>query len=142
LIGTGAKLGVNPTLLDQIQSDFPSAAAAIIKWAWAKDAPETLRQRALEELLKVDPAVLYGDYLACSHFDLSASLPKITAPTLVIGGTVDKMTPLPLSQFLVEQIRGATLEMIPNGGHYMMLEQPQAVAQAVNIWLKNLPPAP
>jgi len=138
LIGTGAYLGVNPDLLRNIEENYDLATELINKWSWSKDTPEDLRRLGLAELRKVPQNVLYGDYAACSQFDLREQITQINAPALVIGGTADKMTPLALNQFLVDNIRQSTWVQIEGGGHWMMLEQPQAVGAAITAWLRGV----
>lgn len=135
LIGTGAKLIVNDMILNGIRENPAETAALISRWAWAKDTPDAIRQQSTQRLLATDPDVTYGDYLACNGFHVVQRLSQITAPTLVIGGTADKMTPFKLSEALAQAIPNARLVPIANGGHMMMLEQPQTVAQALQAWL-------
>ena len=60
---------------------------------------------------------------------------QIHVPTLIIGGSADKMTPFKFSTYLHEQISGSHLEQVEGGGHMLMLEQPELVAEAVHKWL-------
>jgi pimeloyl-ACP methyl ester carboxylesterase len=55
--------------------------------------------------------------------DLTADLPGIDLPTLVIGGTADVLTPPVESRRIAELIPGADLVMVPRAGHTVMLEQ-------------------
>jgi pimeloyl-ACP methyl ester carboxylesterase len=62
------------------------------------------------------PRVLVG-------LDLTAALPNIRIPTLVIGGTNDVLTPPAEARRMAKLIPGARLELIDGGGHMLMLEQ-------------------
>jgi pimeloyl-ACP methyl ester carboxylesterase len=62
------------------------------------------------------PRVLVG-------LDLTEDLPKITLPTLVIGGTADVLTPPFEARRLAQLIPGARLELMSGGGHMLMLER-------------------
>jgi pimeloyl-ACP methyl ester carboxylesterase len=95
-------------------------------------------EQGKKRMRQTEASVLYGDFLACQQFDGREQAAQITTPTLVIGGSVDKLTPLPLSQFLASQIPGARLEVIEGGGHMMALEQPAAVARAVADFMADL----
>jgi pimeloyl-ACP methyl ester carboxylesterase len=79
--------------------------------------------------------VLYGDLLACNAFNVTEQLGQIHQPALVICGEEDRMTPLRYSQFLAERLPGASLQIVPDAGHMVMLEKPQQVAE---IWLSFL----
>ena len=55
--------------------------------------------------------------------DLTAELPHVQIPTLVIGGTADVLTPPAQAAPDRDADPGARLEMIPGGGHMLMLER-------------------
>lgn len=137
LMSTGARLQVNEAILDGILRDTRATAELVMKWAWAKDVPAEWRANGVERLLNIGPAVVHGDYLACNEFDLRERVQEIAVPTLVLCGTADKMTPLPLSEFVAAQIRGAELMTFEQGGHMLPLEQAEAVTQAVTNWLQR-----
>jgi pimeloyl-ACP methyl ester carboxylesterase len=79
--------------------------------------------------------MLRQDYAACNAFDLRSEVRRIRTPTLIIGGQADTITPFSETVYLQEQIAGATLESIPEGGHMLMLEQPALVASRIQAWL-------
>ncbi|WP_196222485.1 alpha/beta fold hydrolase [Micromonospora sp. CP22] len=54
---------------------------------------------------------------ASSQHDAWDSLPQITAPTLVIHGTDDRLSPVENAHLLVERIPNATLLLIPGARH-------------------------
>ncbi len=138
LIGTAPTLPVNEAILNGIRSEPEETAALITKWAWAKDTDEQVKRLGYRRLLQTDPAVTYGDYVACNAFDVRDRLERINVPTLVVGGTADKMTPFTYSEALAAGIPNATLVRIDNGGHMMALEKPTTVADAVQTWLMEL----
>ena len=137
LVGSGASLRVNPVMLEMLADPgkFPQAVEVIIHWSFSRQAPPGLIKLAARRMAASSPEVLYHDLLACQDFDVSDRLAEINIPTLVICGTVDKMTPLRLSNHLTSRIPEAQLEAIPDAGHMVMLEQPQAVAAAMAKFL-------
>jgi pimeloyl-ACP methyl ester carboxylesterase len=139
LIGTGAKLRVAPALLDVILTDLRAFLALMADWAFGPDAPAELKELGTKAMGETEPAVLHGDFTACDLFDIRDRLAEIRVPTLVIGGTADKMTPLRFSRYLADQISGAQLEILEGAGHMMALEQPASVAAAVTEFLSRLP---
>jgi 3-oxoadipate enol-lactonase len=70
------------------------------------------------------PRVLVG-------LDLLDELPKIEIPTLVIGGTADMLTPPAYAKQMAKAIPGARLELVPDGGHMLMLERTDTVDQLI-----------
>jgi pimeloyl-ACP methyl ester carboxylesterase len=137
LVGSGACLKVNTALLEMLADPegYSQAVEAILRWSFSRQTPTRLVQLAARRMSATNPSVLYQDLVACDKFDVSERLAEINLPTLVICGSVDKMTPLRLSEQLAAGIRGAQLEVIPDGGHMVMLEQPQAVAAAMAKFL-------
>ncbi len=138
LIGTGAKLGVHPFIMGRILT-APGEVASLLKgWMWSDSVPQQPREITYNQLMSLPPEVAHGDYLACNAFDIRERLPEIKAPALVIGGSADKMTPHTYSVYLQEHLPHAELVTIEDGGHMMALEQPEAVAGAINTWLKTI----
>lgn len=139
LVATGAKLNVNPELLLKLStpSSTPAAIEQIIRWSWMPDTEKKLLSKVRDQMLSTRTAVLYGDYLACNNFDLSAELKSIKAPTLVIAGEEDRMTPLDLNRQLENGIRKAQMAVIPEAGHMVMLEKPELVAHETAEFLSR-----
>ncbi|MCA9974699.1 MAG: alpha/beta fold hydrolase, partial [Anaerolineales bacterium] len=94
-------------------------------------------EKAHQELLKTAPAVLHCDFVACNTFNVMAELGQITAPTLVIAGASDKMTPPKFGRFLTDQIPNAQFHLVENGGHMMMLERMGEVTAVITQFLNT-----
>lgn len=137
LIGTGAKLRVHSDILDRILVNQHEVATLLKDWYWTPDSPDALREATYQQLMAAPAQVIHDDYQACDQFDIRERLSSITAPTLVIGGTRDQMTPLKYSTYLRDSIPNAQLVTIEGGGHMMVLEFPDAVANAVRDWLNK-----
>ncbi len=139
LVGTGSVLRVNPDLLEMLSNPAttPAALDLVTKWSYAPGTDPKLLAQVREQMDATRPAVMHGDYLACSKFDVTSQLSQIKTPTLILCGELDKMTPIHLSQQLQTSISGAKLVLIPEAGHMVMLEQPEAVAAAVIAFITN-----
>ena len=138
LVGTGARLRVDPALLSGIAHDWEATTAALARRLYAPTTPAPMLARAIAELRRVPPSVLHSDYTACDAFDLMGEVRCIAAPTLIIVGAEDAMTPPRRSAWLRDQLGQAQLAVIPNAGHMVMLEQPDAVNAAIIAWLATL----
>ncbi|HEX2905951.1 MAG TPA: alpha/beta hydrolase [Phototrophicaceae bacterium] len=135
LIGTGAKLGVHPDVLN-VQADKDKAVEMIMDGYWGTAAEyDDYRRLSRDWLLTVDAEVLYRDYAACNAFDVRSQLDQIQTPALIIGATDDRMTPLKYSAYLHEQLPNSQLVTINGANHMLALQQPGAVAEAVKSWL-------
>jgi len=67
--------------------------------------------------------------------DLRPTLAAITCPTLVVGGADDLLTPPDCSREIAAAIPGAQLQLLPECGHMLTWEQPQALADLLLPWL-------
>lgn len=70
--------------------------------------------------------------------DAVPGLARITAPTAVLVGSQDKITPLPLSEAMRSRIPGAELHVIPDAGHFSNAENPVVFNERLRSFLKRL----
>lgn len=133
LIGAAASLPVASAILEKTASPttFQNAVELVTGWSFARQTDARLVELATLRMGETRPSVLHGDFLACDAFDITGRVSEILQPALVIVGAEDRMTPPREAQFLASSLPKARLETIPNAGHMVMLEQPQAVAQAL-----------
>jgi pimeloyl-ACP methyl ester carboxylesterase len=102
------------------------------------DAPHHLIDEVAR--LMVDSVRQPGYTLACASLadtDHRSDLASITAPTLVIVGDQDRVTPPASSQELVDGIPGARLVSIEGAGHLANQECPDQFNEAVETFLKE-----
>lgn len=138
LIATGARLRVSRAILESIEADLDGAAELITQYAWSSQADPSLRELGRETLQTTGADVLLGDFTACDEFDVMDRLADIEAPTLVINGTADMLTPLKYGRFLVEQIPRGRLVAIGGAGHMVVLEKPEEVADAIREFVAEV----
>jgi pimeloyl-ACP methyl ester carboxylesterase len=62
---------------------------------------------------------------------LAPRLKELVMPTAVVAGAHDPFLPPAVAERLAADIPGATLEVLPDGRHYLPEEQPRAVADAI-----------
>jgi len=140
LVSTSARFTVNPALMGDAANSttFHRATANIVRWSFAESAPPKLVETALLRMNESRPSVLLGDLQACDRFDACDFLGRIQVPSLVVCGKEDRMTPLRQSQYLADSIPGARLEIVPDAGHMVMLEQPAVTAQLLRSFARSL----
>lgn len=68
---------------------------------------------------------------------LERRLGRVTAPTLVAWADDDRVVPLAHGERYVERIRDARLQIIPECGHALSAERPDAVAEAIVSFVKS-----
>ena len=68
---------------------------------------------------------------------LTPKLAQIRCPVLLIVGEKDPMGPK-ASAIIAEELPGARLEVIPDCGHWVHVEQPEAVLKAFDAWVHRV----
>lgn len=66
-------------------------------------------------------------------------LGKIEAPALVLVGAEDRSLPVPCSRQIDAALPDSRLEIIPEAGHLVALERPDAVTRSMLEFLRDLP---
>jgi len=121
-VGGGARMPVNPLVLDSMRDDPSMIINSIPAFAVSKKNRQRLKGFLIEGLERADKEVVYGNFLACDRFDISEEVEQIRVPTLLICGEDDKMMPPKFSLYLEEKIPKARLVLIPDAGHFVMME--------------------
>lgn len=139
LVGTGARLRVAPDILDALQGPADPVADLISSWAFGPSAPSSLVDAMRLELQRTPVAVTRGDFDACDKFDILSRVADIRRPALVISGSRDRLTPPKYGGYLAASIPGARHEIIPDAGHMMALEFPDAFIAHVMSFIESNP---
>ncbi len=82
-----------------------------------------------------------GYALACEAIaaaDLRPDLHKIAAPTLVIAGADDPVTPVSMAEDLRKAVTGADLAVVPRSSHLLAVEQPEAVTDLLVAFIERV----
>jgi len=142
LVGTGARLRILPTLLAEAKNTPEQARLRLSQLAVATTTAPSVSQAVVQEQVTLGPSILYRDLAACDIFDIMKRLYEISIPTLILCGTEDQLTPVKYSTYLHQHIQSSTLRVIPDAGHYVMREQPEAVNSAIDEWMQTeFPPS-
>ena len=75
---------------------------------------------------------------AFADADLRAVLPTVAVPTLVLHGSADVRAPRPVADGLAMGIPGARLVVLPDVGHVINLEAPEAFDAEVRSFLRTV----
>jgi pimeloyl-ACP methyl ester carboxylesterase len=70
--------------------------------------------------------------------DLTPTLSHIAAPTLVIVGESDALTPPAMAEEMHKSVKGSTITVIPGAAHLSTMEQPHLVSRAIKNFLHTL----
>jgi pimeloyl-ACP methyl ester carboxylesterase len=145
-IGGASKMIVNDAILEGLKNTFEPTVDSIVKYSWHKKTGAIadsqlmavyFREKAKQRIIDAGSKTVYGDFLACSRFDLSQRLQEITIPVLVIASDGDRMVPLDVSWEMAKDIKGSYFVSLKNCGHFQHIEQSGKVAgELVNFLSK------
>jgi pimeloyl-ACP methyl ester carboxylesterase len=134
LLGVAERMPVHPDLLALAVANDDKAIAMVIGWGFAtarggSPAPGMWQVGAGIQLMRATkPGVLGVDLAAC---DAWRGAPEIRCPTTLILGAGDRMTPAKAGQALAARIAGSRVVLLKGSGHMMMVEEPDAVTNAL-----------
>lgn len=97
-------------------------------WVWGREFLEndtTILPTLRDKAAGADPDALRALIRGLQGFDIRDRLESIQAPTMVLVGEEDVLTPLRHARALSEAIPNAQLVTVANAGHILMIEQPE-----------------
>ena len=146
LLGAAPRMPVHPALLEAAARPERLAPELICDWGFGpaghfgghKAPGSWMLGHALRLLGASTGLRLHTDLAACNAYqDGPQAAVRVRCPTLVIAGGSDRMTPARQAAKLAEAIKGAQLVVLPDCGHMLMVEQPDATLDALNAFLAN-----
>jgi pimeloyl-ACP methyl ester carboxylesterase len=138
MIASGAAITVSSELSYVLEHDFARFPAFMERAAWSPATPAELRA-LYSGVMLTDQAVMIADFRAVDVWDARPLLQRIQAPTLVIAGADDRLTPVAHSDELTSGIAGSKKVVLPRAGHMLMLEQTAAFLDALAAFIDPIP---
>jgi pimeloyl-ACP methyl ester carboxylesterase len=144
LLGVAARMPVHPDLLAASERNDPLAVDLITSWAFGRSAhlgghraPGLWMTGGGRQLLdRAAPGVLHADLAACDAYrDALSAAASVRCPTLLLLGERDIMTPPKGARALAEALPDARTVVLPDCGHMMTIEQPDAALDALRGFL-------
>ncbi len=140
LIGAGAKLGVDPTIVAGLAKQPLKTLEQLITPMSFNEVNIEMGREARVALSFSNLPVFLNDYLACNGFDVRDRLSGIPARTLIICGASDRMTPPKWSEYLQANMPFAQAHFIEGAGHMVPLEKPERTADLIQSFLSEINP--
>jgi pimeloyl-ACP methyl ester carboxylesterase len=99
--------------------------------------PETVEQIIEDSLSGMPEAKLAWPTFAMLE-DISPQISKIVVPTFVLAGELDRLDSVEQHQReVVARIPGAKLEIIPDSGHLLPIDEPARTARSIDHFLRQ-----
>ncbi|MFF5633911.1 alpha/beta fold hydrolase [Streptomyces sp. NPDC012825] len=130
LPGVLRALGAQTELVERGRRATADLFAGLVKkYSFASKDVDPAVARFAERMIESTPIdVVAAFYPAFAEHDKSASLPALRdLPVLALAGDHDLITPSSHTEAIAALLPGAELVIVPDGGHLVMLEHPEAV---------------
>lgn len=118
--------------------NLPAMAEARVDVLLAQPAAPRVRREVVETMSRIDPASYCIGAEAVWLADQRDRAGAIGVPTLVLVGDNDLVTPVDLSNELVDLIPDARMQVIQGAGHLGNLEKPAEFNAAVDEFIRPL----
>lgn len=118
--------------------DLPAMAEARVDVLLAQPADPAVRREVVETMSRIDPAAYRIGAEAVWLADQRDRAAAIDVPTLVVVGDQDFITPIDLSNELIDLIPEARMQVIAGAGHLTNLEKPATFNSIVESFIAGV----
>jgi pimeloyl-ACP methyl ester carboxylesterase len=144
LIGSISPMPVSDPILDATANKPNTAHSMLTSFSFSKNnlmggnpnpgmwmVSDSMRRYEDEQ-----QAALELDMRACNQYQRGLEAAgEITAPTLMLHGDADRLTPLKATQPLLKALIQGRLDVVPGSGHSLMVEDPNHVLDQLKLHL-------
>jgi len=140
LCGVATEMPVHPEMLESAKAGTLKVQELMTFWGIGNALHKGgmvspglwLRAESLAVLSANKPEVIHTDLAACNVYkDALARAPAVQCPTVLVLGDGDLMIPAVKAKPLAAAIAGAKTVVIPDCGHFMMIERPDETLEAL-----------
>ncbi|MFI9486003.1 alpha/beta fold hydrolase [Promicromonospora sp. NPDC052451] len=115
--------------------------APVLPGLFAVGPPPELIPLLVDVAAGVRPATLAQQVDIMARTDLTALLPHVAVPTLLVWGRLDARSPLAVAHRFAAAIPDTTLVVVEGAGHLSHLERAEQVNDAIRDFCRAHPPA-
>ncbi len=128
--------GALPTLREIVKGRLPQQFGPE---AFSPQTTPDVMREYFTAFVTTDPRVRLADYEAAHGWNATPACAAIAVPTLAVAGADDRLVPPQHTEAVAAAIRGARFATVPDAGHALPLEQPDALHQVLRDFLRGLP---
>jgi len=144
LCGVASEMPVHPEMLESAKANTLKVLELMTFWGIGSALHKGgmvspglwLRRESLAVLAGNTPGIIHTDLAACNAYkDASARAAVVKCPTVFVLGDGDLMTPAAKAKALSAAITGSKTVVVPNSGHFMMIERPDEALDALSAYV-------
>ena len=147
LVASAARLDVPEELMRALAQELPKGdesmvetmPASLADLAFSPATHRDVRARWKAVLMQATRKVVLEDFALCRGLNLLPQLDQLRIPALLIGGADDLLVSTDQLAETQRAILGAEQAIIPDAGHFPMLEQPAAFVATLKQFLTTIP---
>lgn len=139
LISSAAYFSLPPKLLEMVKRGTSTLEICQMLRidAFAQSTLDAVKDLALAPFEKIRASVLQADWEICQRFNVRSQLKNIQCPVwLAIGDEDHMVSPLSVRD-TASLLPHATLQIIDQAGHMVLLEKPAALADGLKLFLQT-----
>jgi len=125
-------------LLASLDSNYLGWSSAIAPVIMGRPDRPDLSQELEDSFCRTDPEIARRFAHVTFLSDNRADLARVQTPTLVVQCTNDVIAPVPVGQFVRDQIPNATMVLLDATGHCPHLSAPDDTADAIEQFLDSI----
>jgi 3-oxoadipate enol-lactonase len=137
LINTGARMPIDERIAKLFEEDCEAMTKLATSMGYSKKTPKNVIEKGLSYSINCPKEASVTDMAATGKFDARERLHEIKAPTLIMTGSDDVITPRPMAEFLNKGIAGSTLRIIKDAGHSSIIEKPREISEEIIKFLQK-----
>jgi len=144
LCGVATEMPVHPEMLESAKANTLKVQELMTFWGIGNTLHKGgmvshglwLRRESLAVLSGNKPDVIHTDLAACNAYkDAPARAAEVKCPTVLVLGDGDLMTPAAKAKPLAAAITQSKTVVIPNCGHFMMVERPDETLDVLKAYV-------
>jgi pimeloyl-ACP methyl ester carboxylesterase len=144
LCGVATEMPVHPEMLESAKANTLKVEELMTFWGIGNALHKGgmvspglwLRRESLAVLSANQPGVIHSDLAACNAYkDAPARAQSVKCSAVLVLGDGDLMTPASKARPLAAAITAAKTVVIPNCGHFMMVERPDETLEALKAYV-------
>jgi pimeloyl-ACP methyl ester carboxylesterase len=138
LISTAPHFGLDPEVVNQWRGDGVDYSRERLDAIVAPGASESMRRHVLALRDRMTPESVRGDLDLCAHWDGRAHAFDYALPVLLVSTPHDLPVLQAATRAWAEKLPHAECVWIPDAGHMMLVERPDATTAAVASWVERM----
>lgn len=127
----------NDPFLQGLRSDYGATIERFVQRCVPEPDSEHIKDWGRKLLARASPDAAIALRILGSETDVTGDIARVSQPTLVVHGALDRIVPLDRAKDLVKALPNAELVILDDAGHVPTLTRPVDIANAIRSFLRR-----